>query len=284
MNERQPSRTALGAAGYRAAHQVFEGGRVFSDPFARAILGDEAEAVIAALSADPAQQGMRLFMAARSRFAEDGLGAAVSRGVRQAVVLGAGFDTFALRNPHADAGLRVFEVDHPATQAWKRKRLSDAGLAIPASLTFAAIDFERDDLGGGLRDAGFDPDRPAFFIWLGVVPYLGRAAIASTLRYIASVPGAEVVFDYSEPLENYPPDQRPNILALAAYTAELGEPWLSHFDPAEIAQELRGYGFAEIEDLGRSQIAIRYMGAPADTPDGGPGGHVIRAARASLAS
>ena len=216
MHERQPSRTALGAAGYRAAHQLLEGGKVFSDPLARTILGDGADAIIAGLSASPAHRGMRIFMAARSRFAEDCLGVAVSRGVRQAVVLGAGFDTFALRNPYSDLGLRVFEVDHPATQAWKRKRLSEVGLAIPASLTFAAIDFESDDLGHGLRDAGFYPDRPAFFIWLGVVPYLGRAAIAATLRYIASVPESEVVFDYSEPLENYPPERRAEIAALGA--------------------------------------------------------------------
>lgn len=280
MNERQPSRTALGAAGYRAAHQLLEGGKVFSDPLARTILGDGADAIIVGLSANPAHKGMRIFMAARSRFAEDCLGVAVSRGVRQAVVLGAGFDTFALRNPYSNLGLRVFEVDHPATQAWKRKRLSEVGLAIPASLTFASIDFESDDLGHGLRDAGFDPDRPGFFIWLGVVPYLGRASIAATLRYIASVPESEVVFDYSEPLENYPPERRAEIAALGAYAAEIGEPWLSHFDPGEIAQELRGYGFGDLEDLGVSQMAIRYLGAPADTPDSGPGGHVIRAARA----
>ena len=182
---------------------------MFSDPLAVTILGDDADGIIAGLSADPAQQRMRIFMAARSRFAEDCLGAAVLRGVRQAVVLGAGFDTFALRNPYSNLGLRVFEVDHPATQAWKRKRLSEVGLVIPASLAFAAIDFESDDLGHGLRDAGFDPDRPAFFIWLGVVPYLGRATIAATLRYIASVPDSEVVFDYSEPLENYPPERGP---------------------------------------------------------------------------
>lgn len=279
MSARQPSRTALGAAGYRAAHQLLDGGKVFSDPFARTILGDGADGIIAGLSGSPAHQGMRIFMAARSRFAEDCLGVAVSRGVRQAVVLGAGLDTFALRNPYSELGLRVFEVDHPATQAWKRKRLSDAGLALPASLTFAAVDFESDDLGRVLRGAGFDPDRPAFFIWLGVVPYLGRAAIAATLRYIASIPESEVVFDYSEPLENYPPERRAAVVALAAYTAEIGEPWLSHFDPDEIAQELRGYGFGALEDLGMSQMAVRYLGAPAGTPDSGPGGHVIRAAR-----
>lgn len=251
---------------------------MFSDPLACTILGDDADAIIAGISADPAQQRMRIFMAARSRFAEDCLGAAVSRGVRQAVILGAGFDTFALRNPYSNLGLRVFEVDHPATQAWKRKRLSEVGLAIPASLTFAAIDFESDDLGHGLRDAGFDPDRPAFFIWLGVVPYLGRTTIAATLRYIASVPESAVVFDYSEPLENYPLERRAEIVALGAYTAEIGEPWLSYFDPDEIAQELRGYGFENLEDLGMTQMAVRYLGAPANTPDSGPGGHVIRAA------
>ena len=167
MNERQPSQTALGAAGYRAAHQILEGGKVFSDPLARTILGDGADAIIAGLSEGPAQQRTRIYMAVRSRFAEDCLGAAVSRGVRQAVVLGAGFDTFALRNPYSELGLRVFEVDHAATQAWKRRRLSEVGLAIPASLTFAAVDFESDDLGRGLRDAGLNPDDPAFFIWLG---------------------------------------------------------------------------------------------------------------------
>ena len=244
---------------------------MFADPLARTILGEGADAIITGLSADPKQQPIRIFMAARSRFAEDCLGAAVVRGVRQAVVLGAGLDTFSLRNPYSELGLRVFEVDHPATQAWKLRRLAEVGLAIPASLSFAAVDFESDDLSRGLMDAGFKPDRPAFFIWLGVVPYLGRAAIAATLRYIASVPESEVVFDYSEPLESYPPERRDEIVALGARAAESGEPWLSHFDPGEIEQELRGYGFQDFEDLG--------MGAPAGSPNSSPGGHLIRARR-----
>ena len=277
MKERQPSWTAMGAAGYRAAHQVLEGGRVFTDPFARAILGREAEAIIAGLSADPAQRPIRIFMAARSRYAEDCLGVAVSRGVRQAVVLGAGFDTFALRNPHSELGLRVFEVDHPSTQAWKLKRLAEAGLAVPASLTFAAVDFERQGLSPGLLAAGFNPDRPAFFIWLGVVPYLEREAIAATLRYIASLPGSEVVFDYSEPLENYPPELRNAAAAVSARAAAIGEPWLTHFDPADIAQALRDHGFQDLEDLGLAEIGIRYLGVSAAETTSSPGPHVIRA-------
>lgn len=277
MKERQPSWTAMGAAGYRAAHQVLEGGKVFTDPFARTILGREADVIIARLSADPAQRPIRIFMAARSRFAEDCLGVAVSRGVRQAVVLGAGFDTFALRNPYAELGLRVFEVDHPSTQAWKLKRLAEAGLAVPASLAFATVDFESQGLSRGLVAAGFKPDRPAFFVWLGVVPYLEREAIAATLGYIASVPGSEVVFDYSEPLENYPPERRGAVAAVSAWAAEIGEPWLSHFDPAEISQNLREHGFQDLEDLGLAEISIRYLGVPAAEATGSPGPHVIRA-------
>ncbi len=280
MKERQPSQTALGAAGYRAAHQVLEGGKVFTDPLARAILGREADAIIAELSADPAHRPMRLFMAARSRFAEDCLGRAVSRGVRQAVILGAGFDTFSLRNPYSELGLRVFEVDHPSTQAWKLKRLAEAGLAVPASPTFAAVDFESQGLSPGLLAAGFKPDRPAFFTWLGVVPYLEHEAIATTLGYISSVPGGEVVFDYSEPLENYPPERRAAVAALGARVAEIGEPWLSHFDPAEISRKLREHGFQYLEDLGLAEISIRYLGAPAAETTRRPGLHVIRARRA----
>ncbi|MEI7873925.1 MAG: SAM-dependent methyltransferase [Alphaproteobacteria bacterium] len=277
MKERQPSWTAMGAAGYRAAHQVLEGGKVFTDPFARTILGREADVIIARLSADPAQRPIRIFMAARSRFAEDCLGVAVSRGVRQAVVLGAGFDTFSLRNPYSELGLRVFEVDHPSTQAWKLKRLAEAGLAVPASLAFATVDFESQGLSRGLVAAGFKPDRPAFFVWLGVVPYLEREAIAATLGYIASVPGSEVVFDYSEPLENYPPERRGAVAAVSAWAAEIGEPWLSHFDPAEISQNLREYGFQDLEDLGLAEISIRYLGVPAAEATSSPGPHVIRA-------
>ena len=281
MQTGQPSRTALGAAIYRAAHQTLEGGRIFSDPLARTVLGPEADALISAFSADPAQGQMRVFMAARSRFAEDSLARAVARGVRQVVILGAGLDTFSLRNPHAPLGLRVFEVDHPATQAWKRDRLKEANLAIPATLTFAPVDFTSQDLAHELTAAGFQADQPAFFCWLGVVPYLRREAISAILQFIASLPGAEVVFDYSEPLANYSPERRVNVEALAALTASVGEPWLSHFDPAELARDLRQHGFDELEDLGRGDIAVRYLGAPKQDGVAEVGPHVIRARRAS---
>jgi len=276
----QPSHTARGAAAYRAIHQTLEGGVIFNDPFAARILDDEARARLDEIAADAALRPMRLFIAARSRFSEDTLAAAVERGVRQIVVLGAGLDTFALRNPHAAQGVRVFEVDYPSTQEWKRARLHEAGLAIPASLTFAPVDFERQSLAEGLKAAGFEADRPAFFQWLGVVPYLTREAISSTLSFIASVPESEVVFDYAEPLENYPVERREQVRAVAARAASLGEPWLSLFDPIELSDMLRAIGFETVEDLGLAEIAGRFYGALKQGISIGPGAHVVWAQRA----
>ena len=277
MQAGEPSHTALGAAGYRAIHQTLEGGAIFSDPFAVRILDDETRARLDKIAADPSLRPMRLVVAARSRFSEDTLAACVARGVRQLVVLGAGLDTFSLRNPHAGLGVRVFEVDYPATQQWKRERLYEAGLVIPGSLTFAPVDFERQSLADGLKAAGFDADRPAFFQWLGVVPYLTRAAISATLHFIAGVRESEVVFDYAEPFESYPAGRREHVMAVAARTASLGEPWLSLFAPCELSKMLRDIGFGEIEDLGLAELTDRFYGALKQDIAIGAGPHVVRA-------
>jgi len=279
MQAGQPSHTARGAAAYRAIHQTLDGGVIFSDPFASRILDDETRARLDETAANLSLRPWRLFIAARSRFSEDTLAACVARGVRQVVVLGAGFDTFSLRNPHAGLGVHVFEVDYPATQDWKRERLKQAGLAIPSSLTFAPVDFERQSLADGLKSAGFRADRPSFFQWLGVVPYLTREAIAMTLDFIASVPESEVVFDYAEPFENYPAERRENVMAVAASAASRGEPWLSLFDPAELSGMLRRRGFGVVEDLGLAEIADRFYGTLRQGIVIGPGAHVVRAQR-----
>jgi methyltransferase (TIGR00027 family) len=277
MQVGEPSHTARGAAAYRAIHQTLEGGVIFSDPFASMILDDETRARLGETAADPSLRPMRLFIAARSRFSEDTLAAGVAGGVRQVVVLGAGLDTFSLRNPYADLGVRVFEVDYPATQQWKRERLNQAGLAITGSLTFAPVDFERQSLADGLKAAGFRSDRPAFFQWLGVVPYLTREAFSATLHFIVGVPESEVVFDYAEPFENYPADRRANVMAVAARAASLGEPWLSLFDPAELSEMLHNRGFGVVEDLGLAEIADRFYGDLKQDIRTGPGPHVVRA-------
>jgi methyltransferase (TIGR00027 family) len=189
MLEREPSRTAFAAAAYRAVHQVSEGAFFFKDPYAVPILGVDPEALKADPAAGDDRRGIRFFVVARSVIAEGALKRGVEeRGVGQLVVLGAGLDTFAYRNPFGDR-LRVFEVDHPATQAWKRNRLAEAGIAIPDSLTYAPVDFEREDLTAQLAAAGLQADVRTVFTWLGVVPYLTRDAIAATLAQIAAHPG-----------------------------------------------------------------------------------------------
>jgi methyltransferase (TIGR00027 family) len=158
----EPSRTAFNVALLRAAHQLLDEPIVLDDPVALSIIGPDAEA---AMRADPFQyndpiaRGLRAALVVRSRFAEEELARAVAMGVRQYVVLGAGFDTFAYRNP--DAALQVYEVDHPSTQQWKRQMLEQAGIPVPGNLTFAPVDFEQSSLAQGLDEAGFRSDRPA---------------------------------------------------------------------------------------------------------------------------
>lgn len=163
MRGGQPSQTARGAAAYRALHQTLEAGAIFKDQFALRILDQETAATLNEIATDDSVRPMRLFIAARSRLSEDTIANCVACGVRQVAVLGAGLDTFSLRNPYADLGLRVFEVDYPATQVWKRDRIRAAGLSEPPSLVFAPVDFERESLTEGLTRAGFRVDEPALF-------------------------------------------------------------------------------------------------------------------------
>jgi methyltransferase (TIGR00027 family) len=277
MQDGQPSRTAFGATAHRAAHQVMDRGVIFPDPFAVAVLGEDGDAAVARL-ADSSHQIMRLFIAARSRFADDALSAAAARGVRQTVILGAGLDTFCLRNPHSNVGLHVYEVDHPATQAWKHDHLHGLSLKLLPSVTMAPIDFESQRLADGLASVGFQAERPAFFVWLGVVPYLTKEAISKTLEFIASVPASEVVFDYSEPLDNYDPERRTIVEARAAKAASVGEPWISFFDPIVLSRELHQRSFEEVEDLGLAKVADRYFGGLV-TEAIKPGPHVVHARR-----
>lgn len=275
MLERQPSRTAFAAATHRAAHQVLEQGAIFADPLALAILGEDPAAVAQDALDHPGRRGMRIFIAARSDMAETWLAQSVAeRGVQQVVVLGAGLDTFAYRHPLAGR-LKVFEVDHPATQAWKRRRLAEAGVTAPENLAYAGVDFERDQLLDGLLAAGFDPRVRSFFLWLGVAPYLTEAAIQSTLSTIATLAGgAEVVFDYADPPETLAPTHRAQHAKRAAHVAALGEPWLSYFEPADLKALLLETGFAEVEDLGPPELAERYWpGAARVAPK--RGGHVV---------
>jgi len=240
VREGEPSRTAWGAAAHRAVHPILDHPVLFEDPLAFAVLGVDRDEVLASA---PPRSRLRVFIAVRHRLAEQTLARAYDRGTRQCVVLGAGLDTIAYRHDHAD--LRVFEVDHPATQAWKRERLAEAGIAEAA--TYVGIDFERDDLTSRLVEEGFRADRPAVFVWLGVVPYLTRAAVAATLRALARITGAEVVLDHAGTDRDREGEERHRRLAerVAAVGEDLMEPWA----PGEMAELLTRCGFREVEEL-----------------------------------
>src|SRR5215469_5965901 len=260
MEENQPSRTAQGAAMHRAAHQLLDVPPIFVDPLAITIAGADAEAAIRENREEIATRspGLRAFIAARSRFTEDCLAAAMARGVAQYVLLGAGLDTFAYRAPRE--GLQVFEIDHPATQGWKRARLTEVSIATPAWVTYAPVNFETETIRDGLKRAGFDFSAPAVFAWLGVTPYLTHEAVITTLAFIASLAkGSEVVFDYPETSVDNDPERRQEIEAFAARVAALGEPMRSAFEATALMRELKALGFSFVEDFDADALNARYF-------------------------
>ncbi|MGA7879114.1 MAG: SAM-dependent methyltransferase [Desulfoferrobacter sp.] len=210
----------------------------------------------------PLLKGLRTSVVVRSRLAEDEWNRSRQCGTIQYVILGAGLDTFAYRNRDSS---RIFEVDLPATQQWKRNCLLTAGIEEPASLTFVPIDFERSALTKALGNAGFRMDEPAFFSWLGVTMYLEEDAIMTTLRFIAAlVPGSAVVFDYTVVPSLLSPRERRAMEVLAARATEGGEPWKTFFEPASLAGMLYSLGFSEVEDHGPKQLNERYLSGRTD--------------------
>ena len=266
----------------RAAHRLLDDPRVHEDPLAVEILGPEQAA---ALRADPRRLEtgamapiLRAFLAVRSRVAEDALAESVAAGVRQYVILGAGLDTFAYRNPHP--ALRVFEVDHPATQAWKRERLAEARIAVPDGMAFVAVDFDENlPLAAGLRAAGLLEGEPAFFSWLGVTPYLEPESVLATLAALVPLAagGGGVAFDYRVPTESLEPSARAAIEALAARVAAAGEPFRGAFEPEALAAAMRGMGFREIRDLDANALNAAFFAGRADRLRVGGTGHVLTA-------
>jgi methyltransferase (TIGR00027 family) len=260
MEPSRPSRTALRVALRRAAHQLYDAPPlVLDDPIAVPILGETYGEELRRTPTRPDRPfsvALRAFLVARSRYAEDTLAHAVAQGITQYVLLGAGLDTFSHRNPYPQ--LRVFEVDHPATQQWKRELLHTSGLPTPANLTYAPVDFERESLPEQLHSAGFDPQAPAFFAWLGVVPYLTHEAFRSTITFIGARPaGSGIVLDYGQPRSALPFLEKLAHDSLAARVQLAGEPFQLFFTPTEIAAELTH--FRNIEDIGSAEINARYF-------------------------
>ena len=261
VRQGRASETALRVAQARAVHQLLDEPIVFDDPLALRILGAEQEAALREdpfVLNDPIQRAMRAGVVVRACFAEDDLARAVAAGVRQFVVLGAGLDTFAYRNPYA--GLQVFEVDHPSTQAWKRRLLAEAGIAAPVELTYVPVDFEHQTLADSLAAAGFRGDQPACLSWLGVTMYLTEAAILETLRFVAGLAkGSSITFDFQVTEEVMNPVERVASQLVAKMIAAMGEPWLSAFEPADLQRKILALGFAEARFIDGPELNQLYF-------------------------
>jgi methyltransferase (TIGR00027 family) len=251
----------LNVAKYRAAHQILDNSKILEDPLALRIIGTEAESKLhfdLASFQTPELRAFRAGVMIRNRYAEDELARSIQMGVRQYVILGAGLDTFAYRNPFPC--LRVFEVDHAVTQASKRSCLEKAAIPIPRSVTYVSVDFERPILSNALRESGFKGDELTFVSFIGVVRYLIRETVISVLTSIVSSmrAGSEVVFDFAPP-----PSQ---LERLREFTDEIIVNWRSkkngfrptYFDPAPLTRDLRRIGFADVQLFGPKEMNARY--------------------------
>ena len=259
---RPASRTALAVAAMRALHQFHDGApKILDDPVSARLLGEERTRTILSRMGnadDPARNAMRAHVLLRSRFAEERLESAVRRGIVQAVALGAGLDTFAYRQPPWAARLRLFDVDHPASQDEKRRFLEQAGIGVPANVRFVPIDFETTSLAQGLAAGRVDFAVPTFFSCLGVMTYLTREAIDAIFRVVAGFPsGSEIAFSYR-------PAGRPPGSVFAASVRAVGEPWISELEPDALARDLRAMGFEGIEELRAEEADRRYFAGRAD--------------------
>lgn len=255
--QKGPSQTAFTAAAARAAHPIVDSEPlIFTDDLAATLLGERAEEFLAyhrAHGTHPILSAARVQVTVRSRYTEECLARSIARGTGQYVLLGAGLDSFAYRSPLAGQ-VRVFEVDHPATQDWKREVLSRLGVRPRGDLTYIGADFETGTLTGRLVRGGLDLSQPALVSWLGVTMYLSRPAIGQTLAALGGLaPGTEVIADYMLPAGLRDEAGDSYVEQVHPVTAEWGEPALTLLSPAEMAGLLAGHGFTVAEQMDQRQ-------------------------------
>lgn len=281
MDGGQPSRTAIGAALLRAAHLVCDGEpKIFLDPWAAALSGTyEVGAIQTALAAMEAEAAavvgpahaafvvgaVRTAVLVRSHYTEEAVMAAVARGLTQYVILGAGLDSFAYRRREALGRLRVFEVDHPSTQAWKRARLQALGITLPPQLTFLPLDMERQSLMTVLEAGEYHREEPAVFSCLGVSQYVPVAAVQTLLEQVAlAAPGSLVLCGYLVPETRLTPPHQLVLTFLRQLTAARAEPILTVFTPEDMAARLTALGFVDVHDYGADHGFGQYTAARTD--------------------
>lgn len=252
------SQTALTAAAARAAHLIVDQPPwIFIDTLAMALLGDQGPGLVEyhrAHGTHVVLAGARGQVTCRSRYAEGALAAAIARGVRQYLILGAGLDSFSYRSDLARM-VRVFEVDHPDSQESKCARLSAARIAVPDNVAYVPFDFEQESLTEALTGTAFDPALPAFVSWLGVTMYLTESALAGTFAEIGRLaPGTEIVADYMLPADMRDVDGSAYADQVAPVAAERGEPWLTFLAPAQMSDLLARGGWAPLRHVRQHEV------------------------------
>jgi methyltransferase (TIGR00027 family) len=269
----------------RATHTRADSPVLIEDPWGdRLVLDEERAQMLARTGAEDLDALLRAHpsygtVIVRARYAEDALAEAVARGVRQYVLIGAGMDSFALRRPAFARDLEIFEIDHPSTQELKSARLALCAIAPPPNLHLLAVDLGATALDAALADSPFRSDRPAFFSWLGVTSYLTRAANLATLAAIArsALPGSELVFSYLDQRLFDSADEHGAMQRARAQVAAVGEPWMSGFDPDELAQQLHSAGLELLENLTPDDLLARYCEGRSDGLTPSRGSHLARA-------
>jgi methyltransferase (TIGR00027 family) len=275
----------------RAYHVLHNSPPVFDDFLARSLFKDEEFAALASTLAmalplfDPAcaatgpdaetalaavmrQQSTSITLS-RSRYTEETLGRAVREGTKQYIILGAGLDTFAFRCPEMLRELEVFEIDHPATQDYKRTRIAELGWEVPAQLHFIPADFSKESVPEALRHSSYRAEQKSFFSWLGVTYYLAREDVFRTLRGISQVAaeGSGIVFDYFHSDAFVPGRASARMERMQRAVRRAGEPMRTGFDPAGFATELADCGWHLEENLCSADISRRYFQGRTDGYD-----------------
>jgi methyltransferase (TIGR00027 family) len=265
---RPPSRAAVLTAVARALCSQPSGPGIFADDLAIRLAGEEGRRLGERLRREIPRRHLGAFVrwvCIRSRFTEDLVERAVARGVGQCVILGAGLDSFAYRRVDLVHRICVFEVDHPASQAWKRGRLAELGVKVPDDLIYASVDFEHQSLRERLGSAGFDFQRPALVSWIGVTMYLTLDAINSTLATVAEcAPATQIVLTYNQPRHSLDHFARQVTGAVASIAAEMGEPFVRLFLPDEIEGVPQTHAFADIAQFGPQEARASYYNGNAD--------------------
>lgn len=278
MTPHDPSRTAIATSLMRALHTRSAPSPLLHDDWADRIVPAEIRRAVpdAALRANAAFADVIL----RSRYAEDALRVAQAHGIAQYVLVGAGFDSYPQRHDSAAGALSIYEVDHPATQALKRRLLANHTAAQAGQPHYIAADLAEESLATALERSPFDSSRPAFFSWLGVTMYLSREANLATLRAVASCAarGSELVFTYVDEALLRPGHDTPaDFRELQQAVASAGEGFLSGFDPAGLVALLHSLGYELLEDLGGDALVQRYDAAGVNGLRSNPAAHIAHA-------